>query len=338
MTGNSSGRFLSGRAFLTGLVVALPLFASVAPLPAVAQDQSLVNQVQRLQRELLDLQRTVYQGGAATTNNGGASGGASANGGSVGGDVNTTQAARIELRLQQFQREQQNLTGRVEDLGFAVDELSQRLELLVTDVDRRLQALESGGGGVGPLVLEGNESGSSEGSGTAGGAFSAGAEDSGTPTTLGSISQDNLDNFQASQQGETTATVALTGSDRDQYDQAFALLRQANYPEAEAALRTFIADNPSSPLVGNAKYWLGETYYARGDYQQAAVTFAEAFQEYPDGAKAPDNLLKLGMSLGSLQSVEDACGTFTELMSRYPNAAASIQRRVQIERQKYNCP
>ena len=116
------------------------------------------------------------------------------------------------------------------------------------------------------------------------------------------------------------------------------MLRQANYPAAEEALKSFISDNPSSPLLGNAKYWLGETYYVRGDYQQAAVTFAEAYQQHPEGGKAPDNLLKLGMSLASLGSVEDACGTYSELLSRYPNAAPSIVRRVQIERQKHSCP
>ena len=133
-------------------------------------------------------------------------------------------------------------------------------------------------------------------------------------------------------------TAALTGSDQDQYNQAFALLRQGDYPGAEAALRSFIAGNPASPLVGNAKYWLGETYYARSDYQQAAVTFAEAYQEYPDGSKAPDNLLKLGMSLASLNATEDACGTFAELLSRYPNANSSIRRRAELEREKHNCP
>src|SRR3546814_4312161 len=67
---------------------------------------------------------------------------------------------------------------------------------------------------------------------------------------------------------------------------------------------------------------LGETYYVRGNYQQAAVTFAEGFETYPDNSKAPDNLLKLGMSLASLGSTQDACGTFTVLLDRYADAPA----------------
>jgi len=342
MTRTLRGGSFSAVTRLAALALALPLLAFATAAPAAAQDsqvQGLANKVDRLQRELLDLQRTVYQGAPAPAVSGGA----------AGGDVNTTQAARIELRLQQFERAQQTLTGQVEELGFAVEEMKRRLDLLVADVDRRLQALESGNGGGGALVLEGTTpdgtmAGDTTGGaaagvapGTADGALGASGA-GGTAGTLGTVSESSLANVQGTQQPTSSGEVVLTGSDKDQYDQAFALLRQGNYADAEAALRSFVAGNPSSPLVGNAKYWLGETYYARGDYQQAAVTFAEAYQEYPDGSKAPDNLLKLGMSLASLNSIDDACGTFAELLNRYPNAASSIQRRVQIERQKYSCP
>ncbi len=84
-------------------------------------------------------------------------------------------------------------------------------------------------------------------------------------------------------------------------------------------------------------YWLGETYYVRGDYQKAAVAFAEGFQTYPDSAKAPDNLLKLGMSLASLGSTQAACGTFTVLLDRYADAPATILSRAQRESQRLGC-
>ena len=305
------------RIFRGGAIAVLPAALVCAGLLSTPQlhaqeiqVQSLVTKVDRLQRELLDLQRSVYQGAPAPATTGG------------GGDLSSTQAARIELRMAQFERAQQNLTGHAEELGFAVEELSAKFDRL----EQRLLALESGGaqplGSAGTSLLP-------QGQATAGSA----------PTSVGSISQSDLDSFQASQQqAAVSGGAALSGSDQEQYNQAFALLRQANYPAAEEALKGFISDNPSSPLLGNAKYWLGETYYVRGDYQQAAVTFAEAYQQHPEGGKAPDNLLKLGMSLASLGSVEDACGTFSELLSRYPNAAPSIVRRVQIERQKHSCP
>ena len=34
----------------------------------------------------------------------------------------------------------------------------------------------------------------------------------------------------------------------------------------------------ADPLAGNAVYWLGETYYARRQFADAAVTFADGYQ------------------------------------------------------------
>ena len=138
--------------------------------------------------------------------------------------------------------------------------------------------------------------------------------------------------------GQGAQDYALQGGNaEEQYRHAFGLLSQANYGEAELALRAFVQANPDDPLAGNAQYWLGETYYVRQDFQQAAITFAEAYQRYPDNSKAPDNLLKLGMSLSALGSNSDACGTFAELLKRYPNAAVTIKQRANQERERLGC-
>ena len=90
-------------------------------------------------------------------------------------------------------------------------------------------------------------------------------------------------------------------------------------------------------MAGNAQYWLGETYYVRGQFREAAVTFAEGFQRYPDSPKAPDNLLKLGKSLAALGQSADACGTFAELVTRYPQAPATIHQQAATEQQRLSC-
>src|SRR5262249_23316852 len=137
---------------------------------------------------------------------------------------------------------------------------------------------------------------------------------------------------------EASASANLPGATADeQYKYAFDLLRQANYPEAEAALKTFIQRHPDDPLAGNAKYWLGETYYVRGNYTQAAVTFAEGYQKYPNSSKAADNLLKLGMSLGEIGQKSDACKAFAQLSKQFPGAPANIKDRATRERKRFGC-
>jgi tol-pal system protein YbgF len=124
----------------------------------------------------------------------------------------------------------------------------------------------------------------------------------------------------------------------EQYERAFNFLRQASYPEAEQAFKSFIDKNPKDKLIDNAKYWYGETLYVRARFDEAAVAFADAYQQNPQGAKAPDSLLKLGMSLGALNKISDACVTLHELKTKYPNAAPTLKSRAEDERAKLKCP
>ena len=96
--------------------------------------------------------------------------------------------------------------------------------------------------------------------------------------------------------------------------------------------------NPEHALAPNAAYWLAETHYVRQDYGAAAAAFARNYRLYgKDDAKAPDNLLKLGMSLQGLQDSEKACRTFAELAKEFPNAPAHIQQALARERQRADC-
>ena len=49
----------------------------------------------------------------------------------------------------------------------------------------------------------------------------------------------------------------------------------------------FLEKHPQDDLASNAQYWLGETYYVRKNYQDAAFAFAEGYQRYPESRKAP---------------------------------------------------
>jgi tol-pal system protein YbgF len=142
----------------------------------------------------------------------------------------------------------------------------------------------------------------------------------------------------ASQTSASSPAVLPAGSPRDQYDFAYKFLLQRDFESAETALGAFVTANPEDSLAGNAQYWLGETFYVRGDYPTAARAFAEGFQRYPDSAKAPDNLLKLGMSLAQLEQNADACITLKKLRIEYPDAPTSIVQRADREIGRLQCP
>lgn len=141
----------------------------------------------------------------------------------------------------------------------------------------------------------------------------------------------------AAPQPQQTASLPAGASPREQYAHAFGLLRQGQYDQASVALKQFLTEHKDDPLAANARYWLGETYYVRGSYVEAAETFLEGYQTDPKGAKAPDALLKLGMSLASLDKKSEACAAFQKLRGDYPNAPAGLKATLQREWQKNGC-
>ena len=87
--------------------------------------------------------------------------------------------------------------------------------------------------------------------------------------------------------------------------------------------RRFLQSNPRDRLVPEATFWLGETYLQRSRYREAAEQFLNVSTEHPDTPKAPDALLRLGVSLNGLGARDRACAVFAELDRKYPQASAA---------------
>jgi tol-pal system protein YbgF len=158
-----------------------------------------------------------------------------------------------------------------------------------------------------------------------------------TPAPQGAVDTPTAPLAPEAEQDHVLGGSDTSGDPQGMYDTAFQALRQAKYDQAETRLRAFLKAHPKHKLAENARYWLGETYYVRGKFQDSAVTFAEGFQQFPNGSKAPDNLLKLAMSLGSINKKQDACTTLSELKKRFPNASAIIRNRADQERKTLAC-
>jgi len=99
------------------------------------------------------------------------------------------------------------------------------------------------------------------------------------------------------------------GSDRENYEAAFELLKQQRYAESGAAFEQFLASFPNSQLADNAQYWLAEAHYVLSEFDEALAQFQLVISAYPRSRKIPDALLKIGYSnyeLGRWQDARDA--------------------------------
>ena len=137
--------------------------------------------------------------------------------------------------------------------------------------------------------------------------------------------------------GTPAPTAALSGSARDEYDLAYGYILTGDYGLAEQGFQSWLAAFPNDPQAADARFWLGESQYQQGEYREAANAFLNVYQTAQQSAKAPDALLKLGMSLAALGERQAACATLAEVPNKYPQAAPAVLSRVNDEAGRIGC-
>ena len=115
------------------------------------------------------------------------------------------------------------------------------------------------------------------------------------------------------------------------------LLKQGDYETAEKAFKEYIHIGTDEQLLSNSNFWLAGIFYAREDYKSSANEYLTLYQKYPDSIKAPEALLKLGISLIRIDQKEQACITFLQLQQNYPMANQSLVDRNLLEIKNNNC-
>ena len=129
---------------------------------------------------------------------------------------------------------------------------------------------------------------------------------------------------------------AATETPESLYERSNESLLRRQFAEAEAGFSTFLQKYPEHSLSGSAQYRLGETYYAQNDYKSAAANFLQGYKKYPTSRRAPDSLLKLGISLNRLGQGEQACAAFSAVSAEYPKAV-DARKRAQAEAKRAGC-
>jgi tol-pal system protein YbgF len=267
-------------------------------------------------------------------------------------DSGPSALTQFDMRLSALEEALRQLTGQVEEVNFNLSQLRERVERMSTDTDFRLTQLEkaaqNNAGAAAPAAVPADEGKAPPDKAPPANPGSNAAGTTGLapgPQTLGSVGGKPAINGKPIPTAKTPppeAAPVLTplppGSPKEQYDYAFDLLIRAQYAQAEGALRSFISAYPNDALTPNAQYWLGESFFARQNYKDAAEQFLIGYQKYPQSLKAPDNLLKLGLSLQNLSKKPEACSAYSRFTKEYPTASITLKRRVAEEQQRLNCP
>ena len=113
------------------------------------------------------------------------------------------------------------------------------------------------------------------------------------------------------------------GSDRDNYQAAFELLKEQRYQDAGMAFQEFLETFPESELADNAQYWLAESHYVTQKFERALQEFGVVIADFPRSRKVPDALLKMGYCNYELKRWEEARASLRRVQAEYPETTAA---------------
>jgi TolA-binding protein len=273
--------------------------AALVPASAFAQRQPPTpdQRLERLERQVSDMQRQVYPKGrpAATA------------GFSDEPAATQSSVASLDQRLDSVERQMTDMLRQSEENGHRLQQIASDLTALRTAQEQRIATLEQR---------------INEAAAAAATAVPAATEPpvvkpttTKPPKTGGTPKGETASAAPAST--ATATAMPLGDPGEDAYTEGFHQWEAGNYDQAVTSLRAFTAAYPKHRRVSYANNLIGRSLLGKGDARSAAAAFLANYRGNPAGERAPDSLLGLGQALLQLGQPGQACKAYQELDAVY---------------------
>ncbi len=280
--------------------------ALATAMPVAAQDNTVVKRVDRLEKEMRAVQRSVFPGGSPTFFEG------EITPDNTPGERARSNAPVIDLtaRVDALESQLQTLTGQTEQNAFRLRELEKQFTAYKTEMDKRFADPAAAGEAVAtPASLAPTVK-----------PPAAPATAAATPVKKPAAKPATTDAARLALVKKVE--VPASGNEtKDAYDYGYRLWEAKLYPEAQAQLKTVVTKWPKSSQASFAQNLLGRSYLDEGKPSLAAVAFYNNYKDRPSGARAPHSLMYMGVALDKLGRKADACKAFRELEEVYGDKA-----------------
>ncbi|NNC37310.1 MAG: hypothetical protein EX271_10455 [Acidimicrobiales bacterium] len=251
-------------------------------------------------------------------------------------------AERLMQRMDALEASQRSLTGEVERLQYERDTLQTEvktlaaeiatLQSLAEDMRLHLKAVEivagsptsQSGTQVNPStgsITYGGESGPVTGGGVMGGGVYADGSSIPPPPVI-------LNGPSSSAETNDMSQLAQVGLDK---------LNQGDFTGSQTAFKQYIELNPNAANIGDVQFFLGETYYAKGGYADAADAYIASMRAAPNGTYAPEAMIRLAGTARALGNTPMACQTLASFPTQYPNANPDVREKARVESTRSGC-
>jgi TolA-binding protein len=270
--------------------------------PAAAQNANVDKRVERLEQEMRAIQRKVFPGGSTryfepeiTAESGPAT---------PARATTTSAVSDMIARIDALEASLANLTGQVEENGFRLKKIEDRLA--ATEMPAAVPK-SSGTSGPAPIA-----------------ASNAAPEAAPDPKRV---------------VGVAAIVMPDTGdAAEDAYIYGYRLWEAKFYPEAQVQLKKMAEEYPTHRRASFAQNLLGRAYLDDKKPALASVALYENYQKRPRGERAPDSLYYLSTALVQLGKKADACRVLAEMQDVYPEVAGGrLADRVTSGKAAANC-
>ena len=295
----------------------LPLLASfaaiatlaIAPANAQRRQPTPEQRIERLEKQLRQVQGRVFPKGQPADTAG----------------YNDDPAATLTItnqlsnRLDAIEQQMSQLIRTSEENGNRVATMEAELARLRADQDRRLRALETGGGG------------STVGDGATGDEAPAAETSEADPLEVPPPSRPKVETRR--EPAETIASVNpddpnFEAAGEEAYDRGYQLWNTGRYDEAITSLRAMASSFPGHRRVSWANNLAGRALLDKGQPRAAAEALLANYRKDPRGERAPDSLFYLGQSLMKLGQASQACKAYEELEEVYGSTMRAQLRQL----------
>lgn len=250
--------------------------------------------------------------------------------------INSQGLVDILLRLENLQKDVQNIQGDNEVQLHKLDEIRKRQRELYIDIDRRLLQLERKQTSRAPVKLN-----TSSAAAVTGSAAIVGASATGKPATKSSTAATVTGGKPTGGIRTAVASKASVANphketEQEAYQKAFNFLRELRYDKAGLAFRAFIEKYPNGRYAHIAQYWLAEASYAQRDFKTAITDYQNLIDNYAGSPKRAEAMLKIGYSYYELKDYPKAQATLEQLLASYPNTTEAGQAQNLLQKIKIN--
>ena len=286
--------------------------------------KAISDQIQVITKDLKTLEKAVYQKSDIVSSQSSSL--------IVSNGLNEDIMTKHLLKLNEIEDQFRELTNKFEEVNFKLDKLSTRVTKIQSDTQLRFSDLENGKifkSTEKQAILPGSNKPQDFGAAPA-------YQTSNLPKEQSINSVESAQTVIA-EEPETRESLLPDKSAEEQYEFAVSFMKIGDYETAEFALREFIDKNKDHDLAGSAQYWYGETFRIRQLYSDAASAYLDGYQNYPKSKKAPDNLLKLGITMVQLGEKDQGCKMISGIKKEYPKANKSVLQKAQYEQKKFKC-